>query len=209
VADYLENKGLPLLEGADWWPDRFNLTARLYDRAVYIDFFVTHKVTRCVDPRNSSREILCWKFSNSFNFLHQILVQYPERTRLDFLDRLNEVDSILKVDKKIASASIDHLLQFFQELVDFDPHSHQRTPAICKIKEIGSFLTPNSQLHLDWLYFINQNFMSDSLVLSNEEEILIEDWQVFARALELLEKTPRRVISDVFFLGFLYGYNHM
>ncbi|KAG5670733.1 hypothetical protein PVAND_000976 [Polypedilum vanderplanki] len=80
---------------------------------------------------------------------------------------------------------------------------------MCKINEISSYLTPNSKENLDWLYFINKGFMNDSQVKSDEEEILIEDWKIFSKALELLENKSPRVVGDVLLLGFLYGYQHL
>lgn len=197
---------MPLIDGADWWPDKFNITARISDPSVRFEFFVAHKVSRCVDPRDSSKEIFCMKFSYSFDFLHKILVQYPEKTRLDFMERLNEVHSILKVDDKIAAASIDHLMIFLQQVVSI---KSQKIPAICAIKDIGNYLTPESQLNFDWTQFVSNEFLNHSKPASGDDEILIEDWEIFAKSMELVENTAPRIMGDVMFLGFLYGFQHM
>lgn len=209
VAEYLITKGFPLLDGADWWPDKFNLTARIQDKAFSLDFMVTHRVTRCEDPRNSNKQIFCWKFNPTFHFLHKVMVQFPDRTRKDFWNMLKEMNQSITVDDAIMRSSLDHILLYFEQKVNFDYPGRQPVPMIVSIKDTGRILTPNSKLNLDWLSVVNWNFLEHSRAQSEDEEILIEDSEIFANSMILMEETAPRIFGDVLFLGFLFGFQHM
>lgn len=210
MADYLKRvKGMPMIEGAYWWPTRFNLTSHLSDPSYRLEFFVTHKIARCIDPRDETKQIFCWKFNYAFDFLHKIMVTYKEKTTKDFWEMLKEVNFTLTVDDYIIRASIDHLFLFFDQKVAFDYPGREKIPIILPIKDTARILTPNSKLNLDWLTFINRAFLKHSQAQSGDEEILIEDSEIFAKSLELIEGTAPRIMSDVQMLGFLFGYQHM
>lgn len=196
-------------KGADWIPNKVSLADRLNDPAVFVEFFLTHKIARCKHPQNATQEIPCWKFNVAYDFLHRILIKFPNKTRLDFLDRVHELASMIKVNDTVVEASVNNFITLFELIIGFDYPGREKTPAIMSIKDIGKYLTPNSQLDLDWLHFVNQAFLNHSKVLSGDEEILVEDWYIFAKILELYEDTSPKIVSDVFFHAFLFGYQHM
>jgi Peptidase family M13 len=209
VAGFLKSLSFPLVEGADWWPDKTNVTDLLFSKALRIELFLNHKISRCDDPRNPEKEIKCFKYNVAFEFLNKIIAAYPEKTKKDFWGLLSEVNFTLTVDDDLIRASIDHLQFFFEEKVKFKHSGRVAVPIILPIKDIGRLLTPNSELNMDWLSFVNVAFFEHSKAQSGDEEILIEDWEVFAHAMKLIEETDIRIIADVFMLGFLFGYQHM
>lgn len=142
-AEYIETiQGIPLVEGADWWPDRVNMTAILNDPSVRLDFFIIHTISRCTNPRDPDSQMFCFKFNYDFDFLHKILVDNPEKTQIDFLNRLKEVDFMIKVDEEIVNASINHLLLFLEQRVAIEYPGRGKIPYILPIKDIGRILTP-------------------------------------------------------------------
>lgn len=144
-----------------------------------------------------------------FDFLHKIIVTYPEKTKKDFWGLLSEMNFTLTVDDGILRSSIDHLLIFFEYKLSFNYPGREAVPMILPIKVIERLLTPNSRLNFDWLSFINAPFFDGSQAKSDEEEVLIEDWEIFSKTMELIEETDIRIIADVFMLGFLIGFQHM
>lgn len=206
---YLKDKTLPLIDGADWWPDSANVTANMFEPSWRLEFFTTFKITRCPHPQDSDIDIICFKYSHEFNFLHKIMVTYLEKTRLDFLERLKEVDFMLKVDQQLINASINHLMWYVEQKLSLDWPGRESVPIVLKIKYINNILIPSTKLNLDWFQFINRVFLEHSKAFSDEEEVMIEDWELFGKSLKLLEDTPVRMLMDIFHLGFLYGYEHM
>lgn len=200
---------LPMIMGADWWPDKFNLTHHLTFQSFRLEFFASHKTSRCDDPRYPEKKIVCWKFNHAFSFLHKLMVTYRDQTRADFWGMLTEVNFTLTVDDAIMQSSIDHLFLFFEQIVNIDYPGRKPDPIIIRIKDIGRTLMPNSKLNLDWLTFVNNGFFKRSQATSGDEEILIEDPEILAKSMILIEETAPRIMSDVFMLAFLIGYQHM
>jgi hypothetical protein len=206
-AAYVQNKGFPLIEGSDWWPENANLTTLILDPSSRIELFVFHKLTRCIDPRDSDAQIFCWKFTNEF--LQKIVLGDQEKTRRAFQDRMSEIDFVLKVDQSLVNISIDHFMNFFNKINDFDWPDEKRVPTIMAIKTITRYITPKSKLELDWLSLTNNEFLEHSRALTDREEVLIDDWKYFSRVMDLYESTPPRIIMDVLFLTFLYQFEHV
>lgn len=119
----------------------------------------------------------------------------------DFLDRVHELAFMIKANETVVEASVKNIINLFETIFGFDYPGREKVPALMSIKDVGYYLTPNSHLHLDWLYFVNQAFLKHSQVSSGEEEILVEDWYIFAKIIELLEETSPRIVSEFFFHG--------
>lgn len=209
VATYLKDKFFPLVDGADWWPDTYNLSLYINQEAFRLEFFVSHRISRCEDPRNPNTQIFCWKFTPAFSFLHKIFVLYPDKTRSDFWGMLTEMNFTLTVDDAIMQSSIDHLLLFFQQIVNIDYPGRKPVPVIVPIKDTSRILLTNSKLNLNWLSLINDAFLERSQAITGNEEILIEDSEIFIKSMILFEETAPRIMTDVIMLGFLLGFQHM
>lgn len=205
----MKHFSFPLVEGADWWPDRFNLTATLLDEALRIEFLLSHKVGRCNDPRSPENEIFCWKFNYALDFWHKIMVTSPEQARADFWDLLVEVNFTLTVDDKIIQSAIEHIGLFFMHKISFDYPGRKKIPMILPIKDINRVLLPDTKLNFDWLNYMNGAFFERSQPTSGDEEILIEDSEVFSHSMWMIENTAPRIMSDVMMLGYMFGFQHM
>lgn len=176
----------------------------MFDPSSRLEMFVSHKLTRCIDPRDPDAQIFCWKFS--YEFLNKIFHEDPAKIQREFFNRLKEIDFMIKVDEALVNASINHFMDFYGQ---FKVPDVKTTPTVMAIKTIKRYITPNTTLDLNWLSLVNNEFMEHSKALSEREEILIDDWKSFSKSIYLYEKTPSRIIMDVLFLVFLYEYEHV
>lgn len=199
-----------MIDGADWWPDLANITSNIFLPSWKLEFFTAYKITRCTHPNDPDSEIVCLKFNHEFDFLHKIMLKYKEKTRLDFIQRLRETDFMLRVDQNLVNSSIDHLFDYVERRLALNyPGRLPTVPYVLKINQINDVLIPSTTLKLDWFQLINTVFLDHSKAYSGEEEVLIEDWELFGQSMELLETYPVRLIMDCFHLGFLYGFEHV
>lgn len=206
--EFLRDKSFPVIDGADWNPNNVNLSAILQSTFIKMDFFITHKITRCADPRDPESTIFCWRYNKGYPILYKSFLIQSNKTRSDLLNKLKEIDFVIRVDQKLVNASITHFLSFLEEKLALEYTGRQQTPIVLRIKDISRVLTPHSKINFDWLAIINQGFLEHSQAVSSDEEILIDDWTIFAKSLELIENTFTRNMIDVFFIVFLLRYEH-
>lgn len=209
MAEELKDKTLPIIDGADWWPDLVNMTKNIFTPSWKFEFFTAFKITRCANPEDPDSDIICFKFSHEFDFLHKIMLKYEDKTRLDFLQRLKEVDFMTRVDQALVNASVNHLFYFIEHILAFDYPGRKSVPLVLKINQINEMLIPMTKLNIDWFQFINAAFLEHSKAISDDEEVIIEDWELFGNTMQFMEDMPVRNLMDVFHLGFLYGYEHL
>lgn len=198
-----------MIDGADWSLTNTNISAILQSPFIKLDFFITHKIGRCVDPRDPETTILCWRYNKIFDVSYKSFFNDTSKTRVNILKKLKEIDYMVTVDAELVNASISHFLNFLENKISLNYPGREQIPLIIKIKDISRILLPpDTKLHLDWLAIVNEGFLEHSQAVSDEEEILIEDWSIFAKSLELIESTNLRNIIDVFFIVFLIRYEH-
>lgn len=206
LENFLKDKSIALIDGAEWNPDKVNLTEILQSTLVNIEFFLNHKISRCLDPRDPESQLFCWRYSKTSELYQKSLINRANKTRLNFLERFIELDSLIRVDQNLVNASITHFLNYLEEKLSFE--NETQTPLIIRIKDISRMLTPTSNLSLNWLTIINRGFLEHSQAVSDDEEILIDDWKLFSESLEMIEKTPVRIFVDVIFLAVLIRHEH-
>lgn len=208
VVEFLRNKSFPLIDGADWDPKNIDLSALLQSSFIKLDFFVAHKITRCLDPRDPESTIFCWRYNKGYTILYNNFVMQSNKTRSDLIKKLEALDSEIKVDQNLVNASITHFLIFLQDKLALEHSGRQQIPIVLRIKDISRVLIPNSKINFDWLAIVNQGFLEHSQAVSSDEEILIDDWTIFSKSLELIENTFIRNMVDVFFIVFILRYEH-
>lgn len=206
--EFLSDKSFPVIDGADWDSLNVNLSALLQSPFIKLDFFILHKITRCSDPRDPESTIFCWRYNKGYSILYKSFVTQSNKTRSDLLKKLKEIDFVIRVDNNLVNASITHFLSFLEEKIAMEYSERQQVPIVLRIKDISRVLIPNSKMNFDWLSIINQGFLEHSQAVSVDEEILIDDWTIFATSLELIESTFVRNMVDVFFIVFLLRYEH-
>ncbi|KAL7023980.1 hypothetical protein ACKWTF_012861 [Chironomus riparius] len=208
VEDFLKNKTFPLIDGADWWPDQVNLTSNIFDPSWKLDFFLAYTMSRCRNPRDPDGEIICFKYNHDMNFIHKAMLENPDKAKEEFLERLKEIGFMIRVDDALVNASVNHLITYLAKKRDLIPPEKKLTPMVLKIRIINKILLPNSSLSLNWFKIINDGYLEHSKPILEEEEVMIEHWELFSKTLELLENTPIRILMDIFHLGFLYDFEH-
>lgn len=208
VEDFSKNKTFPLIDGADWWPDKVNLTSNIFDPSWKLDFFLAYTMSRCRNPRDPDGEIICFKFNHDMDFIHKAMIENPEQAKMDFLRRLKEIDFMIRVDEALVNASVNHLMSYLEKKLTLIPPEKKLTPMVLKIRIINKILLPNSTLSLNWFKIINDGYLEHSKPILEEEEVMIEHWELFSKTLDLLENTPIRILMDIFHLGFLYDFEH-
>lgn len=172
----------PLLEGKEWSPDKVNFSALILDEAIRTEFYITHRITKCQDPNKPENQIFCYKFIHAFDFLHKIMISYPNKTRSDFWNMLKGVEETLKVGEIEMKESIDHIMEFFEAKVSFNNPRREIESITLKIKDINRILFRNSTKTLDWYAMINNNNFLKHLEAKNDDELVfIEDKKVCCR----------------------------
>lgn len=169
----------PLLEGKDWSPEKVNFSALILDEAIRTEFYITHRISKCQDPNNLENEIFCYKYIHTFDFLHKIMITHSNKTRFDFWNMLKSIQDTLKVGEEEMKESIDHLMNFLKEKVNFNYPGRKVESITLKIKDINRVLFENSTKTLDWFAMINNNnFLKEYEAKNDEELVYIEDKKV-------------------------------
>jgi hypothetical protein len=175
----------PLLEGNKWTPEQFNLSKVIMVEALRPDYLLSHRITKCPDPKNSTKQIFCYKFSHIFDFLHKIIVTFPDKTRNDFGNILKILQETLSVDvsESERSEAVENLIEFFEAKSKLNQPGRQIESITLKISEINRVLFPHSNDTFDWLQIINKHGFLKKSFAKNDEMLFIEDKKVISSIL--------------------------
>lgn len=163
-----------LPDGPGLNPD-FDMT-KLFEFEPYQAFrtFLNHRFTRCDDPRNSSKTILCYRKIEGY--------EYNEGMEEEYLRLMKPLNMTEATKRELIKNCAGFLLTRQQSIDSLDEIEYDK---IFKIRDLSSYF---SSLNINWFKIINRLQFRDSQV-TEDEEILIESPDLIKELLFLLEKS--------------------
>lgn len=176
IAFLNEAGGSPLTD-ASWDEDSYNTSRHFYNPLLRTTaFFLGHEISgRCNDPRNSSNEILCFRFQSSST---------SPGHRRDILEMFKS----LSMNGNLKVQATESYLTFLNSKQLLEKEFNSSEKMVFRIKELPRMF-PN--LTLDWVKLINENLLSHSHI-TDDDEIGIEKLKLFEKLSELFTSLEKR-----------------
>lgn len=168
--------GSPLLSNGSWENESFNISKLFTSEPdLATKLFLGHHLARCDDPRNISREILCFKGDTEF-------------IKSDKLE--NDFTYILRfmhIDSNLVEKGVKSLIDFMQK----QETVRNETKAVSLVMTIEELKYKFAMIPINWLELINSQMLRDSQV-TEKEEIFVENPETMENLATLLMHEDRR-----------------